>query len=181
MTAAHVAGLAKSDRHGFSKQPVAFAELIAGHGVAGDAHAGKTVKHRSRVAVDPGQPNLRQVHLLHAELLDELADQGFAVMPGQLGENILTEGVDLLALPRDTILTIGKTAKLLVTGLRNPCSQIENFAPGLLGKVAYRDNDGNVVRRAGIMSVVLQGGKVTKGDRISITPPKFPHISLERV
>lgn len=167
--------------HRFSKVPVGVVTLLAGVGVAGDAHAGVTVQHRSRVAADPTQPNLRQVHLMHAELFDELREQGFDVRPGQLGENITTRGLDLLALPRGTRLRIGATAVVEVTGLRNPCAQIDDFMPGLLKAVVHRAADGSLVRKAGVMGVVTSGGVVAAGDAIRVELPQGAHEPLDRV
>lgn len=167
--------------HGFSKQAVPVISLLKGLGVEGDAHCGATVKHRSRVAEDPTQPNLRQVHLIHSELLDELAVKGFQVSPGELGENITTEGIDLLALPVGAELRIGAQAVVRLTGLRNPCAQIDHFQPGLLSAVLDRDPDGGLIRKAGVMGVVLTGGLVTLRDEIAITLPPEPHRRLERV
>lgn len=166
--------------HNFSKRSHKEIRIVAGLGVDGDAHAGKLVQHLSRVRADPTQPNLRQVHLMHAELFEELAAQGFTVCSGDLGENITTSGVDLLALGRDTILRIGDDAVLRVTGLRNPCAQIEALAPGLLKHVAVRTPNG-IVRKAGIMCVALAGGTVKPGDPIVVEPPSAPHLPLKRV
>jgi MOSC domain-containing protein YiiM len=177
---ATVVSVSRSATHNFSKQTADSIELVAGEGVADDAHRGVTVKHRSRVAADPTQPNLRQVHLIHAELLDELAAKGFAVGPGDMGENILTRGIDLLGLPRDTVLHIGK-AVLRVTGLRNPCKQLNDFAPGLLEAVLDRAADGSLIRKAGIMAVVDQGGVITPCEPIRIILPPLPHKPLDRV
>jgi MOSC domain-containing protein YiiM len=168
-------------RHRFSKTPAEQITLIAGHGVQGDAHAGATVKHRSRVRRDKTQPNLRQVHLMHAELFDELAEQGFDVVPGQLGENITTRGLDLLNLPTGTLLTLGSEAVVEVTGLRNPCVQLDRFQPGLLKQVLDHDENGRLIRKAGIMSVVVHGGPVAPGDPITMEVPAEPHHALEPV
>ena len=176
-----VIALARDGDHRFSKCSAPQLRLIAGQGVEGDAHCGATVKHRSRVAVDPTQPNLRQVHLIHAELFAELAARGFAVSAGELGENITTQDIDLLALPRGTVLRIGEEAQLEVTGLRNPCGQIERFQPGLLAAVLDRGPGGEVIRKAGIMAVVRTGGLVQCGDAIVIELPELPHLPLERV
>jgi MOSC domain-containing protein YiiM len=176
-----VVAVSRDGEHRFSKPVTESITLLTGLGVEGDAHAGVTVKHRSRVAVDPTQPNLRQVHLLHEELFEELAGAGFAVEPGQLGENITTRGIDLLALPRHTLLRIGADAVVEVTGLRNPCAQINGFQSGLLKQVAHLDADGQLVRKAGIMGVVLRGGRVEPGDLIRAEPPALPHLPLERV
>ncbi|HEY1131439.1 MAG TPA: MOSC domain-containing protein [Roseateles sp.] len=181
MTTAVVAAVWASATHSFSKTTRAELTVIAGQGVAGDAHCGVTVKHRSRVAQDPTQPNLRQVHLIQGELFDELAAQGLRVGPGQLGENITTRGIDLLALPCDTELHIGPDVVLRLTGLRNPCPQIENFETGLLKAVVGRDADGAIVRKAGVMSVVLAGGAVKPGDGVAVALPPPPHVRLERV
>ncbi|MBP8532764.1 MOSC domain-containing protein [Streptomyces sp. MK37H] len=155
--------------------------LLTGLGVEGDVHAGVTVKHRSRVAQDPTQPNLRQVHLIHEELFAEVGAEGFQVLPGDLGENITTRGIDLLALPAGTLLRIGDEAVLEVTGLRNPCLQIDRFQNGLLKQVVGRDEAGNIIRKAGIMSIVREGGTVHPGDLIQAELPAEPHRPLDRV
>jgi len=173
--------VSRDAEHRFSKAVTEEITLLLGLGVQGDAHAGVTVQHRSRVAADPTQPNLRQVHLIHAELHAELREQGFHVDPGQMGENVLTGGIDLLGLPCDTLLHLGSEAVVQVTGLRNPCAQIDTFEPGLLKAVVARDQNGNVVRKAGIMSVVVRGGPVRPGDSINVRLPAGPHRPLERV
>ena len=145
--------------------------LIEAIGVEGDAHAGATVKHRSRVRRDPSQPNLRQVHLIHAELLEELRDAGFDLAPGQMGENVTTRGIDLLALPRGTKLHLGLEAVIEVTGLRNPCTQLDGLHEGLMAATLDRDIDGNLVRKAGVMAVVVHGGLIHPGDAIAIEMP----------
>ncbi len=167
--------------HSFTKPTQSAITLLAGLGVQGDAHAGELVKHRSRVRRDPTQPNLRQVHLIHAELHDALSAAGFAVAPGDLGENVTTRGVDLLALPTGTRLHLGARAVVEVTGLRNPCPQIEAFREGLLSQVVGRDAEGNVVREAGVMSVVLTGGAVQPGDTVEVELPVGPHTLLRPV
>lgn len=158
-----------------------FILLAAGLGVEGDAHLGRTVKHRSRVRRDPSQPNLRQVHLIHAELHDELALKGMSVSPGEMGENITTRGIDLLSLPADTILQIGEEAQLQITGLRNPCSQLDTIHRGLMAATLDRDAEGRLVRKAGILSVVVRGGRVKRGDAIVAELPPTPHRPLDRV
>ncbi|MGW0466640.1 MOSC domain-containing protein [Streptomyces sp. NPDC003027] len=155
--------------------------LLAGLGVEGDVHAGVTVKHRSRMAKDPTVPNLRQVHLIHAELFDEVARSGFEVPPGALGENITTRGIDLLGLPTGTRLHLGPEAVVEVTGLRNPCAQIDTYRHGLLKQMLGRDGNGQLVRKAGIMSIVLTGGVVRPGDSIGVELPAEPHRPLEKV
>ena len=145
--------------------------LLAGLGVEGDAHAGVTVKHRSRVRRDPSQPNLRQVHLVHAELFDELRDKGFGVTPGDIGENVTTRGIDLLALPTGTRLRLGDAAMVEITGLRNPCVQLDTFQKGLMAATLDKDANGNLIRKAGVMSVVLAGGEVRPGDPITVELP----------
>jgi MOSC domain-containing protein YiiM len=137
-------------------------------GVEGDTHLGVTVQHRSRVAKDPTRPNLRQVHLIHEELLDELITGGFQVAPGVMGENITTRGIDLLALPRGARLHIGGAAVVDVTGLRDPCRQLNDYQPGLMAAVLGRDGQGNLIRKAGIMGVALAGGEVRTGDPIRV-------------
>ncbi|MEU3225260.1 MOSC domain-containing protein [Streptomyces sp. NPDC006976] len=173
--------VSSNETYTFTKPNRQSVTLLAGLGVDGDVHAGVTVKHRSRIAQDPTQPNLRQVHLMHEELFDELRTAGFDVAPGDLGENITTRGIDLLALPVGTLLHLGDEAVVEVTGLRNPCLQIDNFRSGLLKQVVGRDEEGNVVRKAGIMSVVAVGGVVRPGDRVEVELPAEPHRPLERV
>jgi hypothetical protein len=181
MTEAYILALARDAAHRFHKAPADMLQLVQGLGVAGDAHAGATVRHRSRVARDPNQPNLRQVHLIHGELLDELNAHGFAVAPGQLGENVTTRGLDLLSLPTGTRLALGDTAVLEVTGLRNPCRQLDAFRPGLMQAVLARAEDGTLIRKAGVMAVVRRGGTVQVGDAIAITRPAGPQRALAPV
>ena len=169
-----------SKGHMFSKTNQTSIELLAGLGVAGDAHAGKTVKHRSRVKADPTQPNLRQVHLIHEELYDELRAAGFDVTAGQLGENITTRGLALLELPKGTRLHVGD-AVVEVTGLRNPCAQLDDFQQGLLAAVLDRDEAGNLIRKAGVMGIVVSRGEVRPGDKVRAELPPEPHLRLERV
>jgi MOSC domain-containing protein YiiM len=179
--AAVVVALARSASHSMSKPREDSLRLLAGLGVEGDAHQGVTVKHRSRVARDPSQPNLRQVHLIHSELFDELRAQGFALAPGQMGENVTTRGVYLLALPAGTRLHLGASAVVEVTGLRNPCQQLDGIAPGLMKAVLARDLQGELVRKAGVMGIVLAGGVLRVGDRIEVELPAEPHRRLEPV
>jgi MOSC domain-containing protein YiiM len=176
-----VTAVALSAKHTFGKPTELSIRLLAGLGVEGDAHMGRTVKHRSRVARDPSQPNLRQVHLIHAELHDELQATGFDVAAGQMGENITTRGVDLLGLPRRTRLHLGATVKVAVTGLRNPCVQLDRFRPGLMAAVLGRDRQGNLIRKAGVMAIVLAGGEVLPGDPVRIELPPEPHQPLKPV
>jgi MOSC domain-containing protein YiiM len=175
-----VVAVHRSSDHSFSKFAEDAIVLAEGLGVEGDAHQGRTVKHRSRVARDPSQPNLRQVHLLHAELFDELLVAGFAVWPGDLGENITTRGIDLLALSAGTRLHIGE-AVIEVTGLRNPCSQIDRFQQGLMAAVLDRDAHGQLVRKAGVMGVVVAGGRVRAGDSIRAESTGFSYTPLAPV
>lgn len=170
-----------SDGHSFSKFTEPSITLIEGLGVAGDAHAGLTVQHRSRVAKDPHAVNLRQVHLLHSELFDELIGAGFAIFPGDLGENITTCAIDLLALPTGARLAIGRSAVVQVTGLRNPCSQLNRFQPGLMAATLDKDANGRLVRKAGVMSIVVSGGEVHPGDAIGIELPVGALRRLEPV
>jgi MOSC domain-containing protein YiiM len=167
----HVVAVCAGLEHSFSKPVQTAIALLPGLGVEGDAHAGGTVKHLSRVAKDPAQPNLRQVHMIHAELFDELATKGFSVGPGDVGDNITTRGVDLLGLPTGTLLRLGDTALVAITGLRNPCLQLNRFAPGLMEATLEKAPDGSLVRKCGVMGVVLQGGTVKAGDTIEIAFP----------
>lgn len=179
---AEVVAVHQSPRHTFSKESVAALTLIAGLGVQGDAHCGVTVKHRSRVAKDRFAPNLRQVHLLHEELFDELfARHGFEVAPGALGENITTRGIDLLGLPADTELRFGADAVVRLTGLRNPCSQIDTFKRGLMAAVLDKTTGGQLIRKSGVMAIVLTGGLVQGGQAVSIRLPAGPHRPLQVV
>lgn len=178
---AQVLCVARGSSHSFSKRLEPSIELVKGHGVKGDAHFGTTVKHRSRVAKDPTQPNLRQVHLIANELLQELALHGYTLQAGELGENMLTHGIDLIHLPLNTHLLVGRDTVVSVTGLRNPCAQIHNFRPGLLDHMVEKRTDGTVQFKTGIMGVVLRGGTVRAGDAIRVNMPPKPHIRLERV
>ncbi|HMH92676.1 MAG TPA: MOSC domain-containing protein [Streptosporangiaceae bacterium] len=176
-----VAAVSSSATHGFSKPGHTAIQLLAGLGVAGDAHLGVTVQHRSRVARDPSQPNLRQVHLIHAELHHDLRAAGFAVTAGDMGENVTTRGIDLLALPTGTRLRLGDCAVVEVTGLRNPCRQLNDFEPGLMKAVLGRDRDGHLIRKAGVMGIVLAAGTVRPGDQIDVELPAPPHQPLQPV
>ena len=173
-----VVAVHRSPEHAFSKQEGPSIALIAGVGVAGDAHAGRTVQHRSRLPRHRDAANLRQVHLIHGELHDELATAGFVVEPGQMGENVTTRGIDLLGLPSGAQLRVGPEAVLEVTGLRNPCEQLNGLQPGLMQATLGRDGEGRLVRKAGIMAVVLQGGEVHPGDPIVVDLPAGPHVPL---
>ena len=179
--AGKVISVSRSENHTFSKRNYNRIELVKGKGVEGDAHLGITVKHRSRVAKDPTQPNLRQVHLIHKELFADLLAKGFEVHPGDMGENITTEGIDLLSLPKNTILKVGQEAKILITGLRNPCVQLDKFQKGLMKAVLDKDKSGQLIRKAGIMGIVLEGGFITIEDTIEIVFPPKPYLKLERV
>jgi MOSC domain-containing protein YiiM len=176
-----VTAVSAGPTHAMAKPTRDAITLLPGLGVAGDAHAGATVRHRSRVARDPGQPNLRQVHLIHAELHDELRAAGFDVAPGQMGENVTTRGLDLLALPAGTRLQLGAAAVVEVTGLRNPCVQLDGIRPGLMAATLARDAAGRLVRKAGVMAVVVAGGAVRPGDAIAVALPGPPHRALEPV
>jgi len=176
-----VVSVSRDPEHRFSKPSQESITLLEGLGVEGDAHLGKTVQHRSRVAADPSQPNLRQVHLIHSELFAEVAEAGFDLRPGDLGENVTTAGIDLLALPRGARLHIGAEAVVEITGLRNPCAQINAFQPELLKTMVGHDDEGRVFRKAGIMGVVLNSGVVRPGDTIKVTLPPKPHQPLDRV
>ncbi|MFF8952989.1 MOSC domain-containing protein [Streptomyces sp. NPDC014940] len=178
---ATVTAVSSNGAYSFTKPNRERITLLAGLGVEGDVHAGVTVKHRSRVAQDPTRPNLRQVHLIHEELFEEVGASGFRVAAGELGENITTRGLDLLGLPTGALLRIGDEAVVEVTGLRNPCRQIDDFQRGLLKQVVGRDTDGRVRYRAGVMGVVKVGGVVRAGDAISVELPDGPHRALERV
>jgi MOSC domain-containing protein YiiM len=176
-----VSAVSRDSAHRFSKRPAEAIRLVVGLGVDGDAHAGRTVQHLSRMRRDPSQPNLRQVHLIHAELHDELAGQGFAVNAGDMGENVLTRGLDLLALPTGAQLRLGDEALVEVTGLRNPCVQLDRFADGLMAAVLDRADDGTLIRKAGVMGVVLAAGDVQAGDPITVLLPDGPHRPLQPV
>ena len=176
-----VIAVSRSSGHEFTKPNEASIRLIEGLGVDGDAHLGVTVQHRSRVAKDPTVPNLRQVHLIHAELIDELEAAGFRVWPGAMGENVTTRGVHLLGLPTGTKLRLGPDALIEVTGLRNPCRQLNDFQPGLMNATLDRDADGKLIRKAGVMAVVLAGGEVKPGDAVAVELPAEPHRKLEPV
>ena len=168
-------------RHGPNKAALPVIRLIEGRGVEGDAHYGSLVQHRSRARWNPGLPNLRQVHLLQAELLDELGAAGFSLAPIDIGENVTTRGLDLLALPCGARLRLGDTAVVEVTGLRNPCVQLDRLMPGLMAACLGRDADGGVVRKTGVMAIVIAGGKVRAGGTVLLTLPDKPHHALKPV
>ena len=176
-----VVSVSVSSEHSFSKAVADEIKLILGEGVEGDAHRGVKVKHRSRVAQNPDQPNLRQVSLLHEEVFEELSAKGFSLKPGDIGENVLTRGIDLLNLPAGTLLHFGEAATIELTGLRNPCAQIENFMPGLLKALLDKDADGTIIRKAGVMAIVVKGGVIGTGDAIRVELPPQPHRKMERV
>jgi MOSC domain-containing protein YiiM len=176
-----VTAVSRSATHTLTKPNHDAIRLIEARGVEGDAHYGVTVKHRSRVARDPSSPNLRQVHLIHAELHDELRAAGFSVADGAMGENITTRNIDLLALPTGTLLRFGDAAVVEVTGLRNPCTQLNTLAPGLMDATLSHDAQGRLIRKAGIMAIVRAGGDVRPGDPIHVELPPPPHRPLEPV
>ena len=181
MSAPHVLAVSRAGSHRFSKRSLDRIHLLPGLGVQGDAHMGETVKHRSRVARDPREPNLRQVHLIHGELHDELRASGFDVSPGDIGENITTRGVDLLTLPLGTRLGLGGAAVVELTGLRNPCVQLDRFQTGLMAAVLDRDADGRLIRKCGVMGIVVSGGEVRPGDPVRLRLPRQPHSPLAAV
>ena len=176
-----IIALASDPLHRFSKVARAELELVEGLGIAGDAHAGRLVQHLSRQAKEPSQPNLRQVHLIHAELFDELAAKGFAIAPGQMGENITTRGIDLLGLSAGTRLMLGSEAVIEITGLRNPCRQLNGLAPGLMAATLDQTADGALIRKAGVMAIVITGGTVAVGDGIAMQSLPLSHEPLEPV
>jgi MOSC domain-containing protein YiiM len=178
---ATVVAVSRSTEHTFSKGCQPEIRLLEGLGVADDAHAGMTVQHLSREARDPSQPNLRQVHLMHAELFEELRAAGFEVAAGQMGENVTTHGVALLGLPTGARLRLGADALLEITGLRNPCAQLDGLQPGLMAAVLDRDAHGKLIRKAGVMAVVIRGGVVRAGDPITIELPAAPLEPLKPV
>ena len=175
---ATVTAVCLNEKRKFGKTPCLAIQLLAGHGVEGDVHGGPTVQHLSRKKVYPDLPNLRQVHLLHEELFAELAAAGFSVLPGQMGENITTSGIDLLALPKGATLRVGPDAILEVTGLRNPCRQIDGLQKGLMAATLDKQTDGTLVRKTGIMGIVLKGGSVRPGDEIRVELPEGPFEPL---
>ncbi|MBV8949328.1 MAG: MOSC domain-containing protein [Actinobacteria bacterium] len=176
-----VTAVSSTPTHTMSKPNRESIMLLEGIGVEHDVHGGATVKHRSRVRRDATQPNLRQVHLIHAELHDELRAQGFTVTAGQMGENVTTRGIDLLALPTGTRLHIGDAAIVEITGLRTPCAQLDGIQPGLMAATMHRDDDGHIVRKAGVMGVVLATGEVRPGDAIEVHLPRGPQQPLDPV
>jgi MOSC domain-containing protein YiiM len=173
-----VIAVSRSKSHNFSKPNELMIRLVAGLGVEGDAHMGEKVKHRHHAAKNPDAPNLRQVHLMHEELFDELRAGGFNVGPGAIGENVTTRGIDLLALPRGTRLRLGPDAVIEITGLRNPCRQIDACQQGLTAAVLGRDPEGRLIRKAGVMAIVITGGDVKAGDAIAVELPVGEQCAL---
>jgi MOSC domain-containing protein YiiM len=176
-----VVAVSRSADRGVRKSGADGISLVAGLGVDGDVHAGERVRHRSRMRADPSQPNLRQVHLIHSELHDELRERGFHVDAGEMGENVTTRGVDLLGLPAGTRLRLGDEAVVEVTGLRNPCNQLDGVQPGLMQAVLDRNGGGELVRKSGVMGIVVAGGEVRRGHPISVELPAEPYRALEPV
>jgi hypothetical protein len=176
-----VVAVCRAPSHNMTKARQPVIRLQAGLGVEGDAHKGVTVQHRSRVARNPDEPNLRQVHLIHAEFLDDLEAAGFDVTPGRMGENVTTRGIDLLGLPVGTKLHLGPEAIIEITGLRNPCRQLDGIKQGLMAATLGRDTEGKVIRKAGVMAIVLADGGVRPGDEITVELPPEPHRPLEPV
>ncbi len=176
-----VVAVSLSPSHSFSKPNTFSIRLIEGLGVEGDSHFGETVQHLSRIKVDPTQKNLRQVHLITQELIDELQGKGFIITPGTIGDNITTLGIDLINLPTATRLKIGEHAVIEITGLRNPCSQLDKYQQGLTAAVLDRDENGKIIRRAGVMAIVICGGDISANDEITVELPPEPFIPLERV
>lgn len=177
-----IIAVSRSGQHTISKPLAEVIRLIDGLGVEGDAHAGPTVMHRYDRNKNPDAPNLRQVHLMQAELFAELADKGFAVSPGQIGENVTTRGIDLITLSRGTRLQLGAEAMVEITGLRNPCSLIDKVTErGVMAATLEKRNDGTLIRKSGVMAIVLAGGDVRAGDTITVLPPAGPHVPLEPV
>lgn len=181
MATPKVISVSARNGHGLGKTIAASITLVAGEGVEGDAHRGVTVKHRSRVAKDPSQPNLRQVHIIHTELLAALSAEGFSVAPGALGENILTEGIALLDLSKGTILSFPSGAAIRLTGLRNPCHQLNGHTPGLMNALLDHAPDGTLIRKGGVMGIIERGGVVRAGDAITIALSELPHVPLAPV
>lgn len=173
-----IVALSRSETHSMSKQNYDSVKFIEDFGIEGDVHAGKTVKHRYLVFKKKDAPNFRQVHLVHRELFEELADEGFSIQPGMIGENVTTNGIDLLNLPTNTILHLGESVQLKVTGLREPCKQLNGIQPGLLKAVISKDQDGNIFRKTGVMTVVMKGGEVFKKDKIRVEYPPEPYQPL---
>lgn len=176
-----VLSVSMSPTHTFSKTAEKSISLLKGFGVEGDTHMGRNVQHLSRVAKDPSQPNLRQVHLVHAELFEELSGMGYSISPGDMGENITTSGIRLLSLPAGTRLFIGASAVVELTVLRNPCYKLDDFRSGLMVAVTGRDREGKLIRKAGVMGVVVESGIVQPGDTIAVEVPPEPHHPLESV
>ncbi|WP_445679148.1 MOSC domain-containing protein [Radicibacter daui] len=177
----HVEAVSLSAEHNFSKPVQETIKLLKGLGIEGDAHLGVTVQHLYDKGRNPDQPNLRQVHLIHGELLDTLKEDGFAVSPGAMGENVTTRGIDLLGLPQGARLTLGEDAVVEITGLRNPCHQLDKLQKGLMGRLVFKNESGEIVRLCGVMGIVLEGGTVAAGDGITVELPPLPHRKLERV
>jgi len=167
-----ITAVSRCKAHAFSKLNESAIRLVAGLGVEGDAHLGEKVQHLFHARKNPDAPNLRQVHLMHEELFDELRANGFNVRPGAIGENGTTRGLDLLALPTGARLRLGGEAVIEITGLRNPCRQINAFQGGLTGALLGRDAEGRLIRKAGVMAIVISGGVVNAGDAVAVELPE---------
>jgi MOSC domain-containing protein YiiM len=172
-----VVAVHRKEEYGVFKEIQESVHLVKGFGVQGDAHMGTLVQHRYNKKQNPNQPNLRQVHLIQAELFDDLKELGLIVKPGEMGENITTRNIDIINLPLDTKLHLGDSAILQLTGLREPCGQLNTVQKGL--KNAVLDESGK--SRVGVMSVVLRGGAVKADDLIRVELPSEPHQDLQPV
>ena len=173
-----VLSVSRDDKHRFSKPTVSSIRLVAGFGVEGDSHAGATVQHLYEKKRNPSAPNLCQVHFMAAELFDDLVPTGYTVAPGELGENVTTEGINLMSLPLGTQLHLGAQAVVSVTGMRSPCSLINGYQKGLMKQLIKTDAAGTVHRRGGIMGVVVRGGVVNPGDCIRVELPAGEQLPL---
>jgi MOSC domain-containing protein YiiM len=179
VTEGSVVAVSIDGKHRFSKTPRLSVSLTKGHGIEGDAHYGPLVQHRCLARRAPTAANLRQVHLIPSELFDALRTRGFEVRPGNLGENITTLGLDLECLPLGTMLRLGASAIVRLTGLRTPCILIDRFEAGL--KDELRGGLLGPRFRAGVMAIVSDGGEVSPGDLIRAVLPAPPHVVLPRL
>lgn len=181
MNRAMVESVHRSESHDFTKATVEEVVLVAGVGIEGDAHAGATVQHVSRKKKDADRPNLRQVHLVSAELHEELVADGFDLDHGGFGENLVTRGIALGDLPVGTTLALGDDAIIVLTGLRDPCAQIDRHREGLRAAVAFDPGEGPKLFRDGAMAMVVRGGVVRTGDPIGVALPPEPHHPMRKV
>jgi len=161
-----VLALCRNENPGIPKIQVDSIQLVEEFGVEGDYHAGKTIRHRYLAKKDPDQPNHRQVLLIDAKILGDLDQRGIRIIPGQMGENIVCYGIDVMLLEIGTRFTAGE-ALLEITEARHPCHQLNDSHPDLYQAV-IEEIGGEEIYSAGVFARVIRGGNVDAGNSIFV-------------